>query len=568
MTGSRLHRSATLEILRLAQPSGRQFAPGLISAILSAAAGVGLLATSSWLITRAADMPPIMYLNVAIVGVRFFAFSRAGFRYADRLSSHDAAFRSLSRLRVAIFRRLIPLAPDGLSGTRRGDLLSRLVSDIDQLQDLPLRVVAPTLTALVVAGASVTTAWLILPAAGITLLITLILAAIVGTVLQAKLSARADAEIAPRRADLDDAVMDTLGRLDVLTAFAALDSRMEGIKVADERLRSSQLRRSLSLGLVAAIVSLLAGATTVLVLFFGIPQLVFVPNASETPGLGWGVFSGPYLAIVALMPIAVFEVFSSLPQALSAWRVVRTSAERVAEAVPAEIPAEIPADLTSGALSLAGPFSRLDLLNVGASWPNATAASLGPVSFSLEPGDRLLIAGPSGSGKTTLAHVMVRFLEFTGTFEINGTDVHRVAPDDVRRVIGLLEQTPHLFDDTIRQNLVFASPDATDEDLMKVLARVGLAGWAAERGGLDSPVGERGALLSGGQAQRLGLARALLHDFPVLILDEPTANVDPGFADDLIRDILTAASNSRRAIVLISHIPVDDALVTKKLLFP
>lgn len=572
----RVVSAETREVLRLAQPSPRQFAPGLIMAVFTGLAAVGLLATAAWLITRASDMPPIMYLNVAIVGVRFFALSRAGFRYGERLASHDAAFRSLARLRVAIYRRLVPLAPDGLAGTRRGDLLSRLVSDVDQLQDLPLRVVSPALTAVIVAALSVATVWIILPIAGLTLLISLILAAVVGSLVQSRISSAADEEIAPRRAALDDAVMDTLGRIDVLTAFSALDSRVATIQAADASLRTAQLRRALGSGVVAALVSLLAGLATVAALYYGAPALVFVANSDEIPGLGWGVFTGPYLAMVVLIPIAVFEVFQSLPHVLSTWRVVRTSAERVAAVAPTTVPPEIPGFVIADAAGAAGTlrdsarsplavFTGLTLENAGASWPGATSPALNGFSLTLNPGDRLLLEGASGSGKTTLAHLLVRFLEFTGTYRINNVDVQSLHPDDVRTVVGLVEQSPHLFDDSIRQNLVFALPDATDAQLHSVLVRVGLDTWVAERGGLDSPVGERGALVSGGQAQRLGLARALLHNFPVLILDEPTANVDPGFADELVRDILRAASDANRAIILISHVPVDPELVTARM---
>ena len=168
----------------------------------------------------------------------------------------------------------------------------------------------------------------------------------------------------------------------------------------------------------------------------------------------------------------------------------------------------------------------------------------------------------SDLGKTTLAHVLVRFLECAGTYEIGDRSVREIAPDDLRLTVGLCEQQPMLFDEDIRQNLLFARDTATDDELVAVLERVGLGSWLAERGGLDARVGERGALVSGGQAQRIALARALLHGFPVLVLDEPTAGVDPAASDALLTDLLQAVS-PEQAVVLISHVSVPAGLVDR-----
>jgi ATP-binding cassette subfamily C protein CydC len=161
--------------------------------------------------------------------------------------------------------------------------------------------------------------------------------------------------------------------------------------------------------------------------------------------------------------------------------------------------------------------------------------------------------------------VLVRFLDYTGSYRLNGVEARELAPAEVRRVVGLCEQRPWLFDDTIRQNLLFARDTAGDDDLLDVLDRVGLADWVRLRGGLDARVGERGALVSGGQAQRIALARALLADFPVLVVDEPTANVDAGLGDRLVRDILSATRDAGRAVLLISHTPVPAELITRTL---
>ena len=197
-------------------------------------------------------------------------------------------------------------------------------------------------------------------------------------------------------------------------------------------------------------------------------------------------------------------------------------------------------------------------------WPRQSDFAVAGVTFQLHPGDRMLIAGPSGSGKTRIAQALVRLLDYAGSYRIDGVEARDLPQQAVRRVVGLCEQRPWLFDESIRQNLLFARDTATDEELLAVLARVGLAEWTVERGGLDARVGQRGALVSGGQAQRIAVARALLADFPVLILDEPTANVDVQQADRLVRDILQAAG-AERAVLLISHTPVPAELITKRL---
>lgn len=559
--------SETRSILRLAQPRPRWFLPGLASGVASALSAVALLACSAWLITRAAEQPPIMFLSMAVVGVRAFALSRAAFRYLERVVSHDGAFRQLAALRLGVFRRLLPLAPAGLSGAGRGDLLTRLVRDVDDLQDLPLRVVQPLLTALLVAVLSVVGVWLILPAAGVALAVCLMLGGVLGTVASASLAAGSERAIAPLRGRLSNEVLEVVENLDVLRSFDALDTRLAGIAHLDAQLRRATLRRALGSGLQASITSLVAGAATLAALVFGIP-------AVGLPGAALGDLNGPALAVIVLVPMAVFEVFAAIPAALGVWRQVRASAERVAGAAPAEVPVEIPVEAADGSERPDEPADApralrpvLDIENLAVRWPGQPAPAVSGVSFRLQPGDRMLVAGPSGAGKTSIAHGLVRFLDYTGSYRIDGVEARELPQHAVRRVVGLCEQRPWLFDDSIRQNLLFARDSATDDELLAVLERVGLASWTLERGGLDARVGQRGALVSGGQAQRIAVARALLADFPVMILDEPTANVDVHQADRLMRDILQAAGDER-AVLLISHTPVPADLITARLDLP
>jgi ATP-binding cassette subfamily C protein CydC len=483
----------------------------------------------------------------------------------------------------------VPIAPAGLATTGRGDLLTRLVHDVDDLQDLPLRVVQPLATAGIVSILSVVGVWLVLPVAGLTLAICLLLAGVLGTLAAGSLAARSERALAPLRGALADEVLEVAENLDVLTAFGALERRLAALGQADDRLRRASLRSSLGAGLQAAVASLLAGAATVAALIGGIPALH-----------GPSGLNGPALAVIVLVPMAVFEVFGAIPSALGAWRRVRSSAERVAHAVPTEIPPEIPTEVpteistqiqsgTVGSEAEAAPNAPaaaatsegrgprsvdptappvLELTGVGATWPGATVAGVSGVTLRLAPGDRVHLAGPSGAGKTTLAQALVRFLDYQGSYRINGVEARELPLAEVRRTVGLCEQRPWLFDDSIRQNLLFARDAASDAELRAVLDRVGLAEWAERRGGLDARVGERGALVSGGQAQRIALARALLAGFPVLVVDEPTANVDAAQGDRLVRDILGAARAEGRAVLLISHTPVPDELVTARVTLP
>jgi len=551
-TGS-LERS-TVEVLRLAQPTLRLFLPGLALGILASGSAVALLATAAWLITKAAEQPPILFLGFAIVGVRAFALGRAFFRYLERLVSHNAAFVGLSRLRVGILDRLIPRAPDGLGRTGRGDLLTRLVSDVDQLQDLPLRVVQPLATSLVVALASVIGLWLVLPQAALVLAATLVLAAVGGTLLHGALAGNSERAVAPLRAALADAVLDYTMRLDVLIAFDAIQAAKERIRAADARLRGARLRVSLGAGVISALMVVLIGAA----MFGGV--------LTGAPAVSAGLLAGPTFALIVLVPLAIFEVFAMVPLAAGAWRQVRTSATRVGDVVEGDVPTEIPV-APEVPCALPDGDLVLELSGVAVRWPGASSPAISDVSFILKPGDCLLLTGESGTGKTTIAHVLARFLDHTGSYTLSGADGRRVDvrdlnPDDVRRVVGLCEQSPHLFDQSIRHNLSFANDQASEEQLLGVLSAVGLASWVEERGGLDASVGERGSLVSGGQAQRIALARALLADFPILILDEPTAHVDNAQADALMADLLTGAAAANRAVLLISHTRVDSRFIT------
>jgi ATP-binding cassette subfamily C protein CydC len=542
--------STPASVLRGALPPARRFWPALASGFASEASAVALLAVSAWLIVRASEQPPVLYLSAAVVGVRFFALSRASFRYLERLTGHDATLRQLAATRAALVRRLVPLAPDGLAHTRRGSVLGALVDDVDDLQNLPLRVVQPLVASATVAvGAVVLVAFVWWPAA-VTLLGCLLAAGVAATLWGWAAGGRAEREIAPLRARLADAVLDHLGSLDVLLAYGAEEQSRDRVAAADVALRRAVVRRSGAQAGTAAVVSLLAGAASILAVL------------TALPGAASGALDGPSLAVAVLVPLAVFEVFAAVPLAAGAWRQVRASAARIAGALPDAPPDGLVDERVAPTGEPPALGEGLRLRGASVHWPGGVDAALHGVELDVRPGERVLVIGPSGAGKTTLAHALVRFLEVDGAFDLGGVSAHDLAGDDLRLTVGLCEQRPMLFDEDIRQNLLFARDSASDAELEGVLARVGLDGWLHERGGLGARVGERGSLVSGGQAQRIALARALLRGFPVLVLDEPTAGVDPEASDALLADLLGAVG-PEQAVVLISHVAVPPGLVDR-----
>lgn len=524
------------EILRRAQPPLARFLPGLLWGVLSATAAVSLLAVSGWLIVSASIVDSLVPLSIAVVGVRFFAVSRAVTRYLERLSGHDAALRRLAVTRADMVHRLIPLSPAGLGRTDRGRVLSALVDDVENLQNLPLRVVQPLAVAGVVAVGAVVFVTVVSPPAGLALAVCLLVAAGAAVGLGWMLGSRAETRVSLRRAELSAALVDYFGSLDVLIAYGAEAAARKRVQSADAALRNAATRASLAQAIAAGVVSAMAGAASVWAL------------ASAYPGLRTGAIDGPWLAVVVLVPMVVFEVFGAVPIAAASWRSVRTSARRVVDVLPQRRPDELRGD---DGVDAGGIEGSLRLRNVRATWPGGVEGLRG-VDLDLEPGERVLVSGASGAGKSTLAAALVGFLRVDGEYSLGGRDAATLSGPTLRSVVGLCEQSPQLFDEDIRQNLLFARDTASDDELRAVLDRVGLGEWVRERGGLDARVGDRGALVSGGQAQRIALARVLLRGFPVLVLDEPTAGVDPAASDALLRDLLEAAGE--QSVLLISHV--------------
>jgi thiol reductant ABC exporter CydC subunit len=523
--------------LAIARGARRRLAEASLLGAGAIGASIALMGTSAWLISRAAQHPSEASLTLAIVGVQFFGLSRGFLRYAERLVGHDAALRVLGDLRVRVYEHLEAVAPAGLPLFRRGDLVARLVDDVDSLQDVALRVLQPFAVAALVGVATVAVLWWFLPAAGLVLLVALGLSATAVPWLTGRLARREESRQAVARGELAANVVDLVEGAPELVVMGATDGQVARVARADERLRSIARRGAGTMGIGLGLATGLAGLASWGALALGV-------RATHA-----GTLNGPLLAVLALVPLAAFELVSPLPAATQAFQRARVAAGRVFEVEDAPPAVSDPRHpLTAGD----GPHT-VSLRSAWASYPGAGRAALRGVDFELRPRRRVALVGPSGGGKSTLADVLVRFLRVdAGEAGLDGTPMERLAGDDVRRVVGLVEQHPHLFDTTLAENLRIGRRAATDEELCGVLARVGLGAWLAGLpDGLATPVGRAGTRLSGGQRQRVAVARALLADFPVLVLDEPTAHLEPAAADALAADLLQLTEG--RSTLFITH---------------
>jgi thiol reductant ABC exporter CydC subunit len=567
------------QTLAIARPAAGRLALATLLGAGSVAAAIGLIATSAWLISRSSQRPPESAVAVAIVGVQFFALSRGLCRYFERLVGHDAAFRVMSSLRVNVYERLERLAPLGLPAFRSGELLSRLVQDVDSLQDLLLRVVPPFAIALLVGAGTVALMWWMLPAAALILLVALLLAGVLVPWLTGTLAARGEALQARARGQLSASVVDLIEGAPELTAYGAAQEQLQRTLAADAELTRIARAGARTAGVGQGLTTLCSGLAMWGALLVGVSAVRA------------GRMDGVLLAGIALIPLVAFELVSGLPAATQTLQRVRRAAARVQEvrdtpppvlepehplALPARSPADDPMQrampATADRQSPNGQSRNgrgytnpppvvakheqlshtLTARNLSCSYPGAGRPALEQIDLDLSPGRRIALVGPSGAGKSTLAAVLLRFLPYEGSITLDSVEIDALDGDAVRRVVGLVSQDVHIFDSTLEENLRLAKRDASEDELRDALAQARLLDWVDSLPqGLATEVGERGARMSGGQRQRLALARALLADFPILILDEPGEHLDTATADALVADLLDVTR--ARTTLLITH---------------
>ena len=524
-------------LLRLTRAPRARLALAAVLGALTVSFGVGLMATAGYLISRAAERPAVLSLMVTIVAVQFFGLGRPVLRYLERLSSHDFALRVLGRVRVRFFERIEPLAPAQLDYYRKGDLLSRMVGDVDALQNLYLRGLGPPLVALLAGALSVGVAYAFRPAAGIVLAMGLLVGALVVPALSGAFGARAGRRQAGARGELSAELVELLDGGAETVAFGAQRTRLARVSAVDKTLVSLARRDALVAGMGDALGLVATGVTVAAVL------------AVAVVASGHGALDRVLIAMLALLALATFDAVTPLAGAARELSSTLAAGRRVLEPINQDARAN---DSACPLPAPRWPFA-IGFEHVRARYPRRPQPALDGLTLRLEPGERVALVGPNGVGKTTITNLMLRFLDpEAGRVTIADQDLRAYAAQDVRRAIAVAGQDSHLFTASIKDNVRLPRADASDWEVEQALRRARIWSWVErlpQR--LDTLVGEGGRELSGGQRQRIVLARALLAGAPVLVLDEPTAHLDPDTARELVRDVFDAAGD--RTVLLITH---------------
>ena len=519
---------------------------GILCGLLAVASAVGLLALSGWFISAAA------YAGLTVasaqlfnffhpgIGVRMFAIGRTLARYAERIVSHDATFRILQSLRSWFYIHLEPLAPSRLMMFRSGDLLNRIVADIDALDNLYLRVLSPSTVALVTSMLVVAFLWIFDPCIALSTGLYLAVAGFGVSAVALQLGEPCGREIAQRTSELRVRTIDTLQGLAELLIFDAYHHQLESVKRSSRALLKSQQRMSHIRGLSLALITLISGLAVLTALYLAVDLVKF------------NLLNGANLAMIALAILASFEAVLPLPTAYQYLGRTREAGRRLLEIV--DMQPQITYPDTSVALCMQ---PEVTFENISFRYSENAPWALRDVNMQIPAGHRVAVIGETGSGKSTLIHLLVRFWNpTTGHIRLANDDIRNLSEAELRRSISVVSQQPHMFNTTLRENLKIARPGASDDDLFAALESARLDEFVESLpDGLDTWVGEAASLLSGGQARRVALTRAILHDAPLWVLDEPTEGLDTITERKLMQALERKTKN--RTLLLITHRLVD-----------
>ena len=532
--------------IRLFRGHLKWMALGTLCGLLAVASAVGLLALSGWFISAAA-FAGLTAITAQLfnffhpgLGVRFFAIGRTLARYTERIVSHDATFRILQSLRSWFYLHLEPLAPARLMNFRSGDILNRIVADIDALDNLYLRVFSPSVIALTMSILVVGFLWLFDPVISMITALFLSAAGFCVPLIAFRLGQESGHDLARNLSDLRVHIVDSLQGMPELLVFGAYHRHLDAVAQSSRALLRSQFRMNQIRGLSQALITLLSGFAVLAALYLAV--ILVNRNALDGPGM----------ALVTLAVLASFEAILPLPAAFQYLGHTREAGRRLLEIVHSK-PQVIFPDKSIGRPRHFG--IRFD--KVCFRYFNERGWALRDIDFKICPGRRLAVIGETGSGKSTLMQLLVRFRDpDVGCIRLGGVDVRNFSESDLRRNISAVAQQPHMFNSTLRENLLLARPGADDDELLDALDSAQLLQFVtALPDGLGTGIGEAAKLLSGGQIRRLAVARAILHDAPLWALDEPTEGLDP-----MTEAKMMAAIRERtvdRSLLLMTHRLID-----------
>jgi thiol reductant ABC exporter CydC subunit len=525
-------------ILSLTTAHRGWIAAGVALGFLAIGANVALMGMSAYLISRAAIVTNVADIALAVTAVRVLAIARAAFRYLERYATHRASLRIVADLRTWFYASIEPLAPAALGGRRRGDLLSRIVADVETLDDFYVRVLVPPMAAALVVAVLCLALGMFDPAIGVVLLVFMVLTGVVLPLATRHLSHQPAVDLVVARGALNGTVVDGLEGLPELVVLDQADVHRRRILEGGDAVDRARQRLAIVRGLGAGLAALLTTLCAVALLAVAIPIV------------GSGRMDGVYLAVVPLAAIAAFESVVPLATSLQVLDASRAAGERLFELTdlaPLVVDPGIPAPLPHPGAH------AIEIRGLRFTYPGTTAPVLDGLDLSVPDGGRLAIVGPSGAGKSTLVDLLLRFWDVApGMIAIGGRDIRDYAVEDARSMLGVVSQQIDLFDATVRDNLAVADADASDEAIEAACRTAQLHDVIeALPDGYETRIGEDGVRLSGGERRRLAIARVLLRDAPILIMDEATADLDPDTEARLV-DALRPFMATRTTL-LISH---------------
>jgi len=521
-----------LRLTALVKPYFWWMALAALIGFATTGSGIGLLMTSAYIIAKAALQPPMATLQLGIMGVRIFGLARGVFRYAERLISHNITFKILAQLRLWFYDAIEPLAPARLMYFKSGDLLQRIVDDIQSLENIYTRVLAPPLTALLVTALM----WFLLGIysmqAALLILLFHTLAGIGVPLLTKQLSRGVSVGIMNHHADQQVLALDFFQGIGELQLYGKLPAHLAAMQTAETRKLQLQRKNAIIEGLHDSLTGLLMNGALIAILW------VLMPSISS------GSVNGISLSVITLAVMASFEPFLPLPATIKHLEADKHAGDRLFEILDAKPETVAPISPMPFPTNHAIKVEQLSF-----TYPGSPTKALDRLSFTVLPCQHIAIVGPSGAGKSTITSLFMRFWNSTeGEITIGGHNINLFDPEELRRHIALVSQRTYLFAETIRENLTLAAPEATDNELKKALTAAGLGEFTTK---LDEWCGQHGMKLSGGERQRIAIARVLLQKAPIMIFDEATANLD-GVTEKEVTETLNTIT-AGKTLITITH---------------